>query len=326
MRRRDFVKGFAGAATWPMAARAQPAATPVIGFLSSEAAGRGPERLRAFHQGLGDSGFHEGRNVAVEYRWADGRYDQLPALAADLARRRVAVIAATGGNTSALAAKAATTTIPIVFTTGANPVEVGLVASLNRPGGNITGVTSLGVELGPKRLQLLHDVIPKASAVALLVNPANRSTEIQVRDTQAAARGLGIDLRVLHASTVQGIEGAFAELARAGAQALVIAPESFFNSRSAQLAFLAAHHKLPAIYTYREFAAAGGLMSYGASDTETYRQAGVYAARILRGEKPAEMPVQQSTKIELIINVATAKALGVTIPLSLLARADEVIE
>jgi putative ABC transport system substrate-binding protein len=325
--RRSVITLLGGAAVaWPLAARAQQPAMPVIGFLSSESPDLSTERLRAFHQGLGETGHVEGRNVAVEYRWAEGRYDRLPELTADLVRRHAAVIAATGGNASALAAKTATATIPIVFFTGANPVLAGLVASLNRPGGNLTGVTSLGVELGPKRLELLHELVPRATVMALLVNPANRSAEFQVRDVQAAARALGRELHVLHASTEHDIDAAFATLMRLQAGALVIAPESFFNSRAEQLAALTVRHAVPAIFSYRDFAAAGGLMSYGASITDAYHQVGVYAGRVLKGEKPADMPVQQSTRIELIINLRTAKALGLAVPLSVLGRADEVIE
>ena len=326
MRRREVIAALGGAAAWPLAARAQQPAMPVIGFLSSESPDLSTERLRAFHQGLGETGHVEGRNVAVEYRWAEGRYDRLPELTADLVRRHAAVIAATGGNASALAAKTATATIPIVFFTGANPVLAGLVASLNRPGGNLTGVTSLGVELGPKRLELLHELVPRATVMALLVNPANRSAEFQVRDVQAAARALGRELHVLHASTEHDIDAAFETLVQLRAGALVIAPESFFNSRAEQLAALTVRHAVPAIFSYRDFAAAGGLMSYGASITDAYHQVGVYAGRVLKGEKPADMPVQQSTRIELIINLRTAKALGLAVPLSVLGRADEVIE
>jgi putative ABC transport system substrate-binding protein len=326
MRRREFITLASSFAAWPLAARAEQPAVAVIGFLSSESPALSTERLRAFHQGLGESGHAEGRNVAIEYRWAEGRYDRLPELTADLVRRHVAVIVATGGNASARAAKTATATLPIVFFTGANPVQAGLVTSLNRPGGNLTGVTSLGVELGQKRLELLHEVVPKAAVMALLVNPTNRSAEIQVSDVQAAARALGRQLHVLHASTEHDIDAAFATLVQLRAGALVIAPESFFNSRSEQFAALALRHAVPTVFSYRDFAAARGLMSYGASITDAYRQVGVYAGRILKGEKPADMPVLQSTRIELIINLGTANALGLTIPPSVLARADEVIE
>jgi putative tryptophan/tyrosine transport system substrate-binding protein len=326
MKRRTFITLLGGAATaWPLAVRAQQSAMPVIGVLDGRSADESTPLVAALRRGLNETGFVEGRNVAIEHHWAHGQYDRLPALAADLVRRQVTVIA-TSGNASALAAKTATATIPIVFLTGADPVQAGLVASLSRPGGNLTGVTSLGVELGPKRLELLHELVPAATTIAILVNPANRSAEIQVRDMQAAARTLGLELHILQASTEREIDAAFAALTRLRAGALVISPEAFFNSRSEQLAALTVRHAVPAIYTYREFAAAGGLMSYGGSITDSYRQAGIYVGRILKGEKPADLPVQQSTKVELIINMKTAKALGLTVPFALLGRADEVFE
>jgi putative ABC transport system substrate-binding protein len=327
MRRRDFITLLGGGvAAWPLAARAQQAAMPVVGYLHSASAHSVAHQTRAFIQGLSEASYADGQTVAIEYRWADGYYDRLPALAADLVRRQVNVIAVTGGNASALAAKAATATIPIVFFSGVNPVEAGLVASLNRPGGNITGVTSLGVELGPKRLELLHELLPTATVIAGLGNPTNPSTETQMRGLQAAARLLGLEFHVLHASSEREVDAAFASLARLKASALVIAPDGYLNSLSEQLAALTLRHAVPTIYSYREFAAAGGLMSYGGSITDSHRQVGVYAGRILKGEKPADLPVQQSTKVELIINLKTAKALGITVPLSLLGRADEVIE
>ena len=268
----------------------------------------------------------ERKTVAIEYRWTEGRYDRLPELAADLVRRRVAVIVASGGLPSPLAAKAATTTIPVVFAIGVDPVEVGLVASLNRPGGNLTGVTNLNTELVPKRLELLHVLLPSATVVAALVNPSNPNAEVQSRDLQAAARTLGLQMHVLHASTERDFDTAFTDLIRLRAGALVIGTDGFFPSRSEQLAALSARRAVPAIFQYPEFTAAGGLMSYGGSDTDMFRLAGGYAGRILKGEKPAELPVQQSSKVELIVNLKTAKALGLTVPLSLLGRADEVIE
>jgi putative ABC transport system substrate-binding protein len=310
---------------WPLAVRAQQPAVPVIGFLNSasDASGRA---VAEFHRGLSEAGYVEGRNVAVEYRWAEGQYDRLSALAADLVRRQPAVIVTTGGIPSALAAKAATTAIPIVFTIGSDPVEVGLVASLNRPGGNITGVSILNVELAPKRLELLHELLPAATAMALLVNPTNPNAEIQSRELEAAARTLGLELHVLRARVERDFEPLLAGFARTRAGALLIGPDTFFVSRFEQLAALALRHAVPTISQYREFAVAGGLMGYGGSLYEPVHLAGLYAGRILKGEKPADLPVQQSTKVELVINLKTAKALGLTVPLALLTRADEVIE
>jgi putative ABC transport system substrate-binding protein len=325
MRRREFIAGIGSAATTPLAAMAQQSALPVIGVLDGRSAEHSAHLVAAFRRGLNETGYAEGRNVALEYRWAHGQYDRLPALAADLVGRRVAVIA-TSGNASTLAAKTATETIPIVFNTGADPVQAGLIASLNRPGGNITGVTSLGVELGPKRLELMNELVPAAAAIALLVNPANRTSEIHIRNAHAAAGKWGRKLQVLQASTEREIDLTFATLAQQRPGGLVIAPESFFNSRSEQLAAMTVRHAVPAIYSYREFVAAGGLMSYGGSITESYRQVGIFVGRILKGEKPAGLPVQQSVKAELFVNLKTAKALGVTVPLALLGRADEVIE
>jgi putative ABC transport system substrate-binding protein len=327
VRRREFITLLGSAAVWPLAARAQQAAMPAIGVLSAEWRDLFADRLRAFHEGLSETGYVEGRNLAIEYRWAEGRNDQLPALAAELVRRQVTVIVTAGSTPAALAARAATTTIPIVFYLGADPVEVGLVTSLSRPGGNLTGVVTLNVEVGAKRLELLHELIPTATVVALLLNPTNPTlAQTLSRDLQAAARTLGLQLHVLHASNEREIDTAFATLVQLRAGALVIGADALFNSRSEQLAALTVRHAVPAIYQFREFVSAGGLMSYGTTVVDTYRPVGVYTGRILKGEKPAELPVQQATRLELIINLKTAKALGITVPLPLLGRADEVIE
>jgi len=325
--RRQLIAALGGAAaTWPLAARAQQPAMPVIGFLSSALPDRDAGRLRAFRQGLAETGYVEGRNVAIEYRWAEEQNDRLPALAADLIRRQVAVIATAGDVLGAIAAKSATTTIPIVFTTGRDPVEIGLVPSLNRPGGNLTGVATLGAELEPKRVELLHEAIPAATIVGALVNPASRNAEFLSRDLRAAARILGLELHVLNAVTEGDFDSVFADLVRLRAGGLVIATDALFISRSEQVAALALRHAVPAIFQFHAFAAAGGLMSYGGSLADLYHRSGVYTGRVLKGEKPADLPVQQSTKAELIINLKTAKALGITFPLPLLGRADEVIE
>jgi putative tryptophan/tyrosine transport system substrate-binding protein len=326
LRRRELITLLGGTAmAWPLAARAQQP-MPVIGFLHSESPDLYAHLARAFRQGLSESGYVEGRNVTVEYRWADGQYDRLPAMAADLIRRQVTVIAA-NSPAAVLAAKAATTTIPIVFNTGYDPVAAGLVASLSRPGGNLTGITSLTAEVGPKRVEMLHELLPTASSIAILVNPAaGPMRETISSNLQGAARKLGLEVHVLHASAVQELDAVFASLAQLPIGGLVIGSDPFFNSQSKQLAALALRHAVPTVYQYREFAASGGLMSYGGSLTGMYHQFGVHTGRVLKGEKPAELPVQQATKVELIINLKTARAFGLTIPLPLLGRADEVIE
>jgi putative ABC transport system substrate-binding protein len=327
VRRREFIAGLGGAAVWPLVARGQQTAVPTIGYLGTTSPELYASRLRAFSQGLSENGYFDGRNVAIEYRWAENHYDRIPALIADLIRRQVTVIAVPGSTSAAVAAKAATTTIPIVFATATDPVAAGLVASISRPGGNLTGVAALALELGPKQLELLHELIPTATTIALLVNPASSVVaETQSRDLQATARTLGLQLHVVHARAASDFEKVFTTLGELRAKGLVIGSEALFTGRSEQLAALALHHAMPAIYFFREFAAAGGLLSYGASITETHRLAGVYTGRILKGQKPADLPVQQSTKLELVINLKTAKAFGLDVPARLLARADEVIE
>ncbi len=325
MRRRKFL-GLLGsaAAAWPLTIRAQQPATPVIGFLGGQSPDLWADQVRAFRQGLSETGYIEGRNVAIEYRWAEGQYNRLPALAAELVRLQVAVIAANGPTVPP--AKAATTAIPIVFVTGADPVKLGLVASLNRPGGNTTGVTTLGLELAPKRLELLREMVPSATVIGLLLNPSNPNADAIARDSQTAARTLGLQLHVLRASNERDFDAVFASLAQLRAGGLVIAADGFFISQSQRLAALTIRHAVPTIFQFRAFAAAGGLISYGGSNTDSYRQAGAYTGRVLRGEKPADLPVIQATKVELIINLKTAKAFGLEVPQSLLARADEIIE
>jgi putative tryptophan/tyrosine transport system substrate-binding protein len=327
MRRRAFIAGLAAAAAWPIVTRAQQTAVPVVGFLNGGAAWESAKNTAAFLQGLSQTGYVEGRNVLIEYRWAEGHYDRLPTLAADLVRRRVAVIAAIGGPPQALAAKATNTTIPIVFQVGADPVAMGLVASLNRPGGNVTGVTSLNLEVGPKRLELMHVLLPKATSMALLVNPSNATnTEVESKAIAAAARTLQLKLYVLHASTDRDLDKAFASLVEHRVAGLVIGPDSFLQSRTEQIAGLATEHAIPAVTPYREFAVSGGLASYGGDLAESWRQAGIYTGRVLKGERPADLPVQQVTKLELVINMKTARAFGLTVPEALLATADEVIQ
>jgi len=329
MRRRDFIRlAGSAAAGWSLAAaRAQQPATPIIGVLNSRSLGEDARLLTAYRKGLSELGYVDGQNLTIEYRWAEGQYDRLPALAVELVRRQVTLIATPGSTPGALAAKAATSTIPIVFGTGADPVAAGLVHSLRRPGGNVTGITSLSVEIGPKRLELLHEVVPAATILALLINPTNPTlAETQSSDFQRAARALGLQLQILHASTERDFDMIFKSLVEHGAGALVIGADQLFNSYSEHLATLAIRHSMPTIYQYPEFTAAGGLMSYGGSIVEEFYLAGVYSGRILKGEKPADLPVQQATKVELIINLKTAKALGINVPLALLARADEVIE
>jgi putative ABC transport system substrate-binding protein len=324
MRRREFI-GLIGAATaWPLAARGQPAAMPVIGFLSTASRSQSASRLDAFHRGLSETGYVDGSNVVVEYRWAEGQYDRLPALAADLVQQQVDVIFANGP--AAPVAKAATSTIPIIFVVGSDPVAVGLVASLNRPGGNLTGATSLNVGTGPKRLELLHELVPTATVIGLLSNPTNSIGVAEPKDVENAARALGLELHVLHASTERDLESAFATLVQLRASGLVITTDAFFISQREKLAALASRHAMPTVFQDREFAVAGGLMSYGGDLKEADHLAGVYTGRVLKGEKPANLPVSQATKVELIINLKTAKALGISVPNTLIGRADEVIE
>ena len=326
MRRREFIAGLGGAVAWPLVARAQQPAMPIVGFLDSRSPDALVDRLRAFRQGLKDTGYVEGENVAIIYRWADNQLDRLPVLAAELVHRPVTVIASSGGLPPALAAKATTTTIPIAFLSADDPVRRGLVASLARPGGNLTGINFLNNELGTKQLELLRELVPTTARVALLLNPANPTGAEVTNDVESAARALGVQIQVVHASTSREIDAAFASFVRERPDALFVISDPFFNARRVQLALLTGRHGVPAIYSGREYAEAGGLMSYGSDIADAYRQLGVYAGRILRGAKPADMPVVQSTKFELVINDQTARMLGLTIPSSLLARADEVIE
>jgi len=325
MRRREFITLLCGAAALPLTARAQ-SAMPVVGYLGAESPIAFASRVKTFRQGLGETGYVEGRNIAIEFRWAEGQHNRLSALAADLVGRQVAVIVAPGGAPAALAAKSATTTIPIVFEMGADPIAIGLVGSLSRPGGNLTGVTSLSVEVTPKRLEFLHEVIPAAGKFAILVNPTSPTTDSQLRNLQASASARGLQLHVLQAGSERDFDTVFATWPQLQAAGLVCASDTMFATHSEQLATLAVRHAVPAIQQSRDFAIAGGLMSYGGSFVESHRQAGIYTGRILKGDKPADLPVQQDTKLELFINLKAAKILDVTFPQSLLGRADDVIQ
>ena len=326
MRRREFITLLGATATWPLSARAQQPTMPVIGFLNFASPQSYARQASAFLKGLSETGYVDGRNVVIEYRWAEGRGDRLPAMAADLVHRQVAVIAATS-TPAALAAKAATTTIPIVFETGGDPVELGLVRSLNRPDGNVTGVSQTNVEMVAKRLELMHELLPAVRVFALLVNPANPAlAEPATKEVQAAARALGLELHVLNANTEGEFDGAFSKLIQLRAGGLVIGPDPLFSSHSEELGALATRHGVPAMFESREFALAGGLTSYSGSIAEAYRLAGVYTGRVLKGDRPADLPVQRATKVELYINLKTAKALGVAVPLTLSGRADELFE
>jgi putative ABC transport system substrate-binding protein len=327
VRRRDFIKVVAGsAAAWPLAARAQQSEMPVVGFLGAPSAAPYARYVAAVHQGLKEVGYVEPQNVAMEYRWADGQYERLPALAADLISRRVAVIIPIGGAPATVAAKAATSTIPIVFNLGADPVELGLVTNLSRPGGNITGIAMMIVEMETKRLELLHELVPASSSLAILLNPSNAQAQTQEREAQRAARVVGQQVLVLKASTVHEIEGAFAALVRERAGGLLVGGDTFFTSQAVLFVVLTAHHSIPTVYPVRSFVDAGGLMSYGSNLLDAYRQTGVYAGRVLKGEKPGDLPIARPTTFELIINLKIARALGIAIPTNLLGRADEVIE
>jgi putative ABC transport system substrate-binding protein len=327
MKRREFISLVGGAAVaWPFAAYAQQSAMPVVGFINAAFAQNYTRQLAAFHKGLAETGYINGQNVLIEYRWADDRNDRLPMMVADLVRRQVAVIAATS-TPAAVAAKAATVTIPVVFETGGNPVELGLVSSLSRPGGNVTGVTQSSVEVAPKRLELLHELLPTVRVVALLVDPTDFSTaKTTVSEVMAAAHSFGLQLNVLHASNKTDFEGVFAKLGELGVGGLVVAGGPFFVSHREQLAAMALRHAVPVAFQHREFTAAGGLFSYGSDITDSYRLTGIYTGRILKGDRPADLPVQQATKVELYINLKTARALGITVPLTLSGRADEAIE
>jgi ABC-type uncharacterized transport system substrate-binding protein len=326
MRRRDFITLVGGATMWPFAARAQRPTTPVVGFVNAAAQQDYKRQLAAFLKGLAESGYVEGRNVAIEYRWAEGRIDRLPTMMADLIRRQVAVIAATS-TPAAIAAKVATATIPIVFETGADPVQLGLVSNLSRPGGNLTGVTQTSVETMPKRLQVLHELVPAARVMALLVNPADANlSDAYIREAQVAARVLGVELHIVKASSETEFDGAFAKVKELRTEGLVISGGALFTGSGERLAALTLRHAVPAAFASREFVAAGGLVAYGSAVADAYRLAGVYTGRILAGDKPADLPVQQATKVEMYINLKTAKTLGINVPNTLIGRADEVIE
>jgi putative tryptophan/tyrosine transport system substrate-binding protein len=326
MRRRELLTFMGTVAAWSFAARAQQPAAPTIGFLGSESADAWAPRLNEFRRGLSELGYVEGQNLTVVYRWAEGRNERLPSMAADLAAQQVKAIIAPGSTPAALAAHAATKTIPVIFEIAADPVEVGLVASLNQPGGNVTGVTTLNSEISTKRLELLHSLVPATIVLGLLVNPTNSITQAGIKSLQAAGRQMGLELRVLNASTADEFEARFAELKQSKAEGLLILADPLFSSHAGQLAALSLRYAMPAIYQFREFVAAGGLLSYGTSFSTTFRTVGNYTGRILKGERPADLPVQQATLVELIINLKTAKTLGIAVPLSLLGRADEVIE
>jgi len=326
LNRRDLLILISAVIAWPLGAHGQQKALPMIGYLASSSAGPSAPNVNAFRQGLSDAGYVEGSNVAIEYRWADGNYDRLPALAADLVARKVAVIVGSGGSPAALAAKNATSSIPIVFTGVSDPVGAGLVASLARPGGNVTGLSILFAGLTPKRLELLSELVPDARVIALLVNPTSPDTEPMIRDAQEAGSAKRVQLPILKASTESEIDAAFASLVQLHAGAVLVGDDPFFGSRLEQFVALASRHAVPAIYWRREFAADGGLISYGPSLRAAYRKAGIYAGKILKGAQPADLPVEQPTTFELVINMKTARALGLTVPQSLLARADEVIE
>ncbi len=326
MKRRAFIAGLGAATTWPFVVRAQQSAVPVVGYLSSRSPSEFAVVAAAFRQGLGQTGFTVGQNVAIEYRWAEGHYDRLPALAAELVNLKVAAILAAGGPPSALAAKKATSTIPVIFSAADDPVGLGLVASLSRPGGNVTGMSLFNSDLGAKRLALLHELVPSAGVVAYLTNPANPSAKLEVKAVQEAAKTFGVDLLVVDASTDQEIEAAFARLTERHIGAVIVAGEPFFDSRRAAIVELAAKNAIPASYSWRENVALGGLLSYGTTINESYRNSGIYCGRILKGERPADLPVMQPTKFEMTINLKTARTLGLNVPATLLTGADEVIE